>query len=159
MNSRSRQLVILIAILVVIFTIYNLRGNFAALSRLPSNQLHHIDAARREAQTVPFTEREHRLERQPRLEFGEGGVSRPVRVLGEVQEWNRFINARPSLRQQEGSHKTHSSRGDHSRGPPHLKAPPRRSTMWWCLWMVASTQVHAHTISLQAILQRVHYAL
>ena len=81
---------LLITSLVVLFTIYNLRGNFTALSRLPSNQLHHVDAARREAQTVPFTEREHRLERRPRLEFGERGVGFPSPRPGmEVQAWSR----------------------------------------------------------------------
>ena len=91
MNTRSRQLVVLIAILVVIFTFYNLRGNFTALSRLPNTQLHHVDAARREAQTVPFTEREHRLERRPRLEFGEGGVEVPGPRHGWecYMEWSR----------------------------------------------------------------------
>ena len=73
MKLRSRTVAILIALLVIAVTIYNLRGNISALSKVQVDGLHHIERARQEAQTVPFTEREHRLERRPRLE-AEGGM-------------------------------------------------------------------------------------
>lgn len=54
--------------LTAIVTLLNLRGNLSLLSKLPDHRLHHVEAARLEAESVPFTDREHRLERKPRLE-------------------------------------------------------------------------------------------
>jgi hypothetical protein len=75
MKLRSQTIAILIALLVISVTIYNLRGNISALSKVQVDRLHHVERARQEALTVPFTEREHRIERRPRLEAEGGGLA------------------------------------------------------------------------------------
>ncbi|BDA42463.1 H7M6 Hydroxyproline O-arabinosyltransferase PLENTY [Coccomyxa sp. Obi] len=65
---KIRTFIIITVLVVAALTVYNLRGNLSVLSTLPDHRLHHIDAAREEAEDVPFHEREHRLERRPRLE-------------------------------------------------------------------------------------------
>lgn len=69
---------IFIVCAVAALTIYNLRGNLSVLSTLPDHRLHHIDAAREEAKEIPFHEREHRLERRPRLERPGGTGALPA---------------------------------------------------------------------------------
>lgn len=65
--------------LTAIVTFLNLRGNFSLLARLPTeNRLHHVEAARLEAEQVPFTERAHRLERRPRLEASDANSGRSL---------------------------------------------------------------------------------
>ncbi|KAK9797809.1 hypothetical protein WJX73_009693 [Symbiochloris irregularis] len=67
---RVRNLVLLTAGIAVFVTSLNfLTDSFSLLSRLPdASSVHRIEAARREAKRTPFEEREHRLERRPRLE-------------------------------------------------------------------------------------------
>lgn len=71
MKLRTRTILIVILLTVGAITVYNLKGNLLVLSKLPDHRLHHIEAARREAQKIPFEKREHRLERRPRLEHTE----------------------------------------------------------------------------------------
>ena len=61
----------------IIVTVLNLRGNLSLLAKLPEQRLHHIDAARLSADPIPFTDREHRLERKPRLEASDITSGRP----------------------------------------------------------------------------------
>ncbi len=81
---------IITVLVVAALTVYNLRGNLSILSKLPDHRLHHIDAARKEAEHVPFHEREHRLEHRPRLERPAGthlpflASPNPLHVLEEV---------------------------------------------------------------------------
>lgn len=65
---KTRTFIIITVLAVAALTVYNLRDNLSLLSKLPDHRVHHIDAARKEAEHVPFHEREHRLERRPRLE-------------------------------------------------------------------------------------------
>lgn len=65
---RTRTFIVITVLAVAAVTVYNLRGNLSKLSKLPDHRLHHIDAARKEVQNVPFHNREHRIERRPRLE-------------------------------------------------------------------------------------------
>ena len=75
-SMRTRTYIVVTVLAVAAITVYNLRGNLSRLSTLPDHRLHHIDAARKEVENVPFLEREHRLERRPRLErAGETGAS------------------------------------------------------------------------------------
>jgi hypothetical protein len=72
MRQRTRtNIVVFATATTAILTFLNLRGNFSLLSRLPENKLHHLEAARLAAEAIPFTAREHRLERKPRLEASE----------------------------------------------------------------------------------------
>jgi hypothetical protein len=72
MRPRTRTNIVVFATsITAILAFLNLRGNFSLLSRLPENKLHHVEAARLEAELIPFTAREHRLERKPRLEASE----------------------------------------------------------------------------------------
>ena len=66
---KVKAVVAFIVGLVAVVTALNfLMDNFRLMSSLPENRVEH---ARREALQKPFYEREHRLERQPRLESGE----------------------------------------------------------------------------------------
>lgn len=67
---RVRNLVLLTAGIAVCVTSLNfLTDSFSLLSRLPDTSgVHRIEAARKVARTQPFEEREHRIERKPRLE-------------------------------------------------------------------------------------------
>ena len=78
MRTRTRTNIVLIATsATLIVTFLNLRGNLSILAKLPEQRLHHVDAARLAAHPIPFTDREHRLERKPRLEASDKDSGRP----------------------------------------------------------------------------------
>ena len=65
---KVKAVVAFIVGLVAVVTALNfLMDNVRLMSSLPENR---VEQARREALQKPFYEREHRLERQPRLESG-----------------------------------------------------------------------------------------
>ena len=77
MRTRTRTNIVLIASsIIVLVTLLNLRGNLSLLSKLPEQRLHHVEAARLAADSIPFTDREHRLERKPRLEASDADSGR-----------------------------------------------------------------------------------
>ena len=77
MRTRTRTNILLLASsVIVLVTLLNLRGNFSLLAELPQQRLHHVEAARLAANSIPFTDREHRLERKPRLEASDADSGR-----------------------------------------------------------------------------------
>ena len=69
MRTRTTtNIVLIVASVTVVTTLLNLRGNLSLLAKLPEPRLHHVEAARLAAESTPFTFREHRMERKPRLE-------------------------------------------------------------------------------------------
>ena len=69
MRARTRtNLLVFVASVIAVFTLLTFRGATSLLATLHGHRLHHVEAARLEAEAIPFTERGHRLERKPRLE-------------------------------------------------------------------------------------------